>query len=364
MDFLIARDDLHRTRFADSPPPELGPGQALLAVDAFGLTANNITYAVFGQAMSYWDFFPAEQGWGRMPVWGFAEVLDSRHEAVQVGTRVYGYLPPSSELVVTPGRVDERGFIDTAEHRSQLPPVYNSYARVEADPVYEADTEDQQMLLRPLFFTSYLIDDYLTDTGLFGASAAVLSSASSKTASALAFLLAGRPGVEVVGLTSSRSVGFTRALGVYDRVLAYEDLGELAHEDLGELAHEDAVYVDMAGDAAVRDAVHEHYGERLAHSAVVGATHHASMGELPDSLKGPRPVFFFAPDQATKRTKEWGRAGLEQRVADAWRPYTEWTRGWLEVIHGRGPEDLERAYLDLLDGRIDPAQAHVLSIPR
>jgi hypothetical protein len=356
MDFLIARDDLHRTRFDDSPPPELGPGQALLAVDAFGLTANNITYAVFGQAMSYWDFFPAEEGWGRMPVWGFAEVLDSRHEAVQAGTRVYGYLPPSSELVLAPGRVDGRGFIDLSEHRAKLPPAYNSYLLVDADPVYDADTEDQQMLLRPLFFTSYLIDDFLADEGLFGASTAVLSSASSKTASALAFLLARRGGIEVVGLTSSRSAEFTRAMGVYDRVVAYEDLGELAQED--------AVYVDMAGDAALRDAVHEHYGERLAHSAVVGATHHDRMGELPDSLKGPRPVFFFAPDQAGKRAKEWGREGLERRIAEAWRPYVEWTGDWLQVRHGEGPEALERAYLDLLDGRIDPAHADVLAIPR
>jgi hypothetical protein len=356
MDFLISKDDLHRTRFADSPAPELGPGQALLAVDAFGLTANNITYAVFGQAMSYWDFFAAEEGWGRMPVWGFAEVLDSRHESVKVGTRVYGYLPPSSEIVLAPGRVDERGFVDVAEHRAKLPPAYNSYLRVDADPVYDADTEDQQMLLRPLFFTSYLIDDFLADEALHRASTAVLSSASSKTASALAFLLARRPGIEVVGLTSSRSAEFTRAMGVYDRVVAYEDLGALTRED--------AVYVDMAGDAELRDAVHEHYGERLAHSAVVGATHHDRMGELPDSLKGPRPVFFFAPDQAGKRAKEWGRDGLERRIAEAWRPYVQWTGDWLKVCHGEGPEALERAYLDLLDGRIDPAQAHVLSIPR
>jgi len=356
VDFLIAKDDLHRTRFAEAAPPELQDGQALLTVDAFGLTANNITYAVFGQAMSYWSFFPAEEGWGRMPVWGFAEVAESRHDAVAVGMRVYGYLPASSELVVSPGRVDASGFIDASVHRSELPPVYNAYLRVEADPVYDADTEDQQMLLRPLFFTSYLIEDFLTDSGLFGASTAVLSSASSKTASALAFLLAGRPGIEVVGLTSPRSVEFTRALEVYDRVVAYEDVDALPDQR--------AVYVDMAGDAALRDAVHEHYGERLAHSAVVGATHHDRMGELPDSLKGPRPLFFFAPDQARKRTEDWGRKGLEQRLADAWRGYVQWTRGWLEVIHGEGPEELERAYLDLLDGRIDPAKAHVLSIAR
>src|SRR5271166_6375968 len=121
MDFLIATADLHRVRVLDAAPPGLEPGQVLLTVDSFGLTSNNITYAMFGQAMSYWSFFPAEEGWGRMPVWGFAEVASSEHHAVEPGTRVYGYLPPSTELVVTAARVDARGFIDGSPHRSTLP---------------------------------------------------------------------------------------------------------------------------------------------------------------------------------------------------------------------------------------------------
>ena len=355
MDFLVARDDLHRCRFEEGDPPALEPGQALLAVDSFGLTSNNITYAKFGEAMSYWSFFPAEDGWGRVPVWGFARVIASSHDAVDAGERVYGYLPPSSELVVTPARVDTRGFLDAAPHRARLPPAYNGYLNVNADPVYDADSEDQQMLFRPLFFTSYLIDDFLDDAGMFGADLALISSASSKTASALAFLLSRRAGIEVIGLTSSRSVEFARSLEVYDHLIAY---GE---ED--SLPAGGAVYVDIAGDAELRNAVHGHYRDGLAHSAVVGATHHDRMGEVPASLPGPPPTFFFAPDRLAKRTEEWGREGLERRIAEAWQPFLEWTRGWLQVIHGKGPETLERAYLDLLDGRIDPAQAHVLSLP-
>jgi hypothetical protein len=356
VDFLVLKDDLHRCRFLDADPLELEPGQAKLRVACFGLTSNNITYAMFGEAMSYWSFFPAEDGWGRVPVWGFAEVSASRQDGLEVGTRVFGYLPPSSEFVLDAARVDGRGFVDASPHRANLPPAYNNYARTAADPIYDSEHEDEQMLLRPRFFTSYLIDDFLADSELFGAGTVVLSSASSKTASALAFLLSRREGIDVVGLTSSRSGNFARGLGVYDHVVSYEEVGELPRER--------AVYVDIAGDAAVRDTVHEHYREQLAHSAVVGATHHDRMGELPDALPGPRPMFFFAPDRVTKRSADWGREGLEQRLADAWRPYLEWTSTWLQVIHGEGPEALEGAYLDLLDGRIDPAKAHVLSLPR
>jgi hypothetical protein len=353
MDFVVKRDDLHECRVVETAPPELEPGQSLLEVGAFGLTSNNITYAVFGEAMSYWDFFPAEEGWGRIPVWGFADVTATTHDDLEEGTRVFGYLPPSTHLVVTPDRVDARSFVDATPHRSSLPSAYNSYMRVDAAPAYEEKYEDQQMLLWPLFFTSFLIDDFLDDSDFFGASTVVLSSASSKTASAAAFLLARRDGIEVIGLTSPGNTGFVEKLGVYDRVVPYGDVGSLPEAT--------AIYVDIAGNPTVSGAVHAHYGDRLAHSAVVGDSHwdqtEGEGGELP----GPDPVFFFAPDRVSKRTEDWGRDGLESRVADAWRPYVEWTTGWLEVVHGGGPEALERAYLDLLDGRIDPAVAHVLS---
>jgi Protein of unknown function (DUF2855) len=357
VDFLVAKDDLHRCRVREGPPPpELEARQALLSVDAFGLSANNITYAMFGEAMSYWRFFPAEEGWGRVPVWGFADVSASRHQALEEGTRVYGYLPPSSELIVEPTRVEPHGFVDGSAHRTKLPGAYNSYVRVEADPSYDDAHEDEQMLLRPLFFTSYLLDDFLADSGLLSAEVVTISSASSKTASALAFLLSRRGEGEVVGLTSPRSAEFTRSLGVYDGVVEYAEISSLESRP--------AVYVDVAGDAGVREAVHTRYRDKLKHSAVVGATHHDKMAELPASLPGPRPAFFFAPDRVTERVRDWGREGLEDRIAEAWHPYVEWTAGWLDVLHDSGGEAVERAYLDLLDGRIDPAKAHVLTLAR
>jgi hypothetical protein len=356
VDFLIARDDLHRCRFDDAAPPEPPDGHALLTIDAFGLSANNITYAMFGEAMSYWSFFPTEPGWGRLPVWGYAEVAESRAPGVEPGTRVYGYLPASTHLLVAPSRVEAHGFIDAAPHRAALPSAYNAYADVRADPSYERSQEDEQMLLRPLFFTSFLLDDFLADSGLLDVQTIVVSSASSKTASALAFLLARREATEVVGLTSARGADFVRSLGVYDRVVTYDAIDSLASEP--------AVYVDIAGDAGVREAVHTLYAAKLRHSAVVGATHHDRMGEVPASLPGPRPSFFFAPDRVSKRTRDWGREGLEERIAEAWHPYVQWTGGWLQVRHGSGAHELQSAYIDLLDGRIDPATAHVLTLAR
>lgn len=353
-DFLVKRDELRECRIAESEVPALEPGQALLRVDTFGLTTNNVTYAVMGEAMSYWDFFPAEGSWGHVPVWGFAEVERSEADGVEPGARVYGYLPPSSHLVVTPTHSDGRGFFDGSPHRAALPGAYQRYEVTDADPFYRADTEEVQMLLRPLFFTSFLIDDQLADDGLATRGPIVISSASSKTAIAAAFLLAGREGVELVGLTSPRSAEFVQGLDIYHRCVTYDAIDSLAREP--------ATFVDIAGNGDVRLAVHSHYGDGLVHSMAVGVTHWEKLGAGEGDLPGPSPIFFFAPDRVVKRSEDWGPAELNRRVADAWHPFCEWTGGWLEVVRGQGFEAVQSAYLAVLGGRVDPKTAHVLSL--
>jgi hypothetical protein len=353
VDFLVKRDDLHECRFEDGEAPEPDDNQALLRVDSFGMTSNNITYAVFGDAMNYWDFFPAADGWGHVPVWGFAEVASSHLEGLPEGARIYGYLPPASHLVVTPGRVTEQGFVDASPHRASLPSAYQGYRRVEGDAAYDENREDEQILFWPLFYTSWLIDDFLADEDFFGAETMVLSSASSKTAVIAAYQLAQREGCEVIGLTSPGNREFVEGLGIYDAVVTYDEIDSLPGEK--------AVYVDMSGDGKVRYAVHEHFGDRLAHSSAVGMTHWDQMAARGDGkLPGPKPVFFFAPDRIKKRSADWG-GGLDAKVAESWHPFAEWAGGWLEVRRGEGPEEIKAAYLDVLEGKIDPKVGHVLS---
>ncbi len=354
-DFLVKRDELRQCRIADGGPPELEGGQALLRVESFGLTANNVTYAVMGEAMSYWDFFPAQDGWGRVPMWGFAVVEQSEADGVETGTRLYGYLPPSSHLLVTPVDADASGFVDGSPHRAALPSAYHRYLATGSDLFYRSDTEAIQMLLRPLFFTSFLIDDQLDDEGLTERGPVVISSASSKTAIAAAFLLAQREGVELVGLTSARSAEFVEGLGIYGSTVTYDAIDSLERRP--------STFVDIAGDGEVRHAVHSHYGDDLLYSMTVGVTHWEELGSADGELPGPKPIFFFAPDRVVKRSQDWGRAGLEQRVADAWHPFCEWTGGWLQTIEGRGFEAVQSAYLDVLEGRVEPKSAHVLTLP-
>ena len=88
-DLLVSTDDIATTELRAAERPEPGEGEAVLALSRVGLTANNVTYAVLGQTLRYWQFFPAPPAWGRVPLWGFADVVASRAEGVEVGQRCY-----------------------------------------------------------------------------------------------------------------------------------------------------------------------------------------------------------------------------------------------------------------------------------
>jgi hypothetical protein len=365
IELQIRKDDLSVTRLHEAGDTRLADGQLRARIDSFALTANNITYAAFGEAMSYWQFYPTgEEGWGTIPVWGFATVTQSLHPGVAVGERLYGYFPMASAVVLTPERLSPERFADGAAHRAALPAVYNQYFRSQADPLYTAGTEDIQALLRPLFITSWLIDDFFADNDFFGAhpGAALLSSASSKTAYGTAFQLAQRDGIEVIGLTSAANKAFCESLGCYDRVLAYEELDQLA-------ADTPCVYIDFAGNGALRRAVHTRFVD-LKHSASIGGTH---VDQLAPSgagkeLPGPRATLFFAPAQIKKRTAEWGAQVFGQRMGAAWQAFTtKVTDGrapWLRAEHHDGGAAVQAAYAAVLSGRGDPRSGHILSLSR
>ena len=349
----VDRSDLSRTRLTRSPVPETAVGEALLGVDRVGVTANNVTYAVLGEAFRYWEFFPvADSGWGVVPLWGFAEIVESRVDGLATGGRVYGYLPSGSHLLVRPGRVDARGFRETSEHRATLPSPYNTYALTTGDPAYEPGREDLQVLFRPLFWTSFMLADWLVDTGAMGADRIVLSAASSKTAYGAAFELH-RHGREVVGLTSPRNVAFTESLGCYDAVIPYDSVDRLP-------TGISTLYADLAGDASLTEALRARLGAALVHEVVVGVTHQEAAPA--GTLDQTGPAMFFAPDQMRKRIGDWGREGLDRRFAEAWRAFAPSAEQWVDVVVDSGPEALEQVWRDVQAGRVDARAGHVLAL--
>lgn len=355
LDFWVERAAWQNHRFLQgSGPPPLGDDEVLFRVDRFALTANNISYAASGDVLGYWRFFPADPGWGRIPTMGFGDVIASRHPDVPIGTRCFGFYPMSRYLKIEPGTVSASRIVDGAAHREGLAPAYNEYLPTTADPLYASAFEDSTLLLRGLFLTSFLAEDFLADQDFFGASNVLVSSASSKTSIALAFALARRQQVRVIGLTSARHQAFVENTGLYDEVVTYDELSQLS-PDTG------TVFVDMAGNAQVIQEVHQRFQDALKYTCRIGATHWEAAGD-PGPLQGPKPEFFFAPRQIQKRTADWGPGGFRDRIGEGWSSFRETSSSWLTVRRGAGRDALSSVYDETLRGGADPAQGHVISL--
>src|SRR5262249_58733978 len=136
LDFVVRRDDPRVHACWAAPRGRANVGQVVLRIDRFGFTANNITYVTLGDRFSYWSFFPAADGWGRIPVWGFATVLESACDGIVAGERFFGYYPMSSHAVMEPTRVTPVGFVDGISHRRELHPLYQPYIATTPEPPY------------------------------------------------------------------------------------------------------------------------------------------------------------------------------------------------------------------------------------
>ncbi|MGJ7532127.1 MULTISPECIES: DUF2855 family protein [unclassified Variovorax] len=340
---------------------KLQPGEVLLKIGRFSLTTNNITYAAFGDAvMKYWQFFPTgDADWGHMPAWGFADVAASNVEGVAVGERFYGYFPIASHLRMQPVRVTPRGFYDGAPHRSELVSAYNQYMRCSNDAGYVAALEDYQMLVRPLFITSFMLADFLEDNAFFGAKQVVVSSASSKTAFGTAFCLRQREGLKLIAATSNANRAFVESLGCYDRTLGYEEVTTLP-------ADVPTLYVDFSGNDELRATIHHHFGEALVYDCYAGSAQKTEFLGDTTALPGPTPQLYFAPVQIRKRNADWGPQEVNRRfneaqgnfIAELSRPDNR----WMTLAQGKGFAHAQAVIADLHAGKVDPRQAHVVRL--
>jgi len=355
-DFVVARNDLQQCKVIETQLPDAAdlPNDALLVkVTKFALTANNVTYAVMGDVLKYWQLFPAPEGFGNIPVWGFGEVIASKHPNIAAGEILFGYFPMSTHLVIEAADVSKRGLRDAAAHRQGVAPVYNAYARVSGDPAFEGRQGDYQALLRPLFTLSFLVDDFLGENEFYGAKSVLLSSASSKTAYGLAHLVHTR-GIKVIGLTSAGNADFVKSLGCYDEIVTYDRVNALP-------ADQGVAYVDMAGSSSLREQLHRHFGSQMKYSGRVGLTHRSTAADEPE-LPGAKPSWFFAPDHIRKRAKDWGPGGFNERFGAAWSSFAPKLDQWVNVIDNHGPAAVQRGYLDTLNGRVPPDQGLILSL--
>ena len=351
---------LGQSRLEKDALAPLQEGEVTLRIDRFSITTNNVTYLTFGEApIHYWSFFPsADAEWVQMPVWGFADVVESSVAEIPAGERYYGFFPIANVVRMRPQRLSDRGFFDGTPHRLALTSAYNFYTRCSADPGYSPELENCQALLRPLFVTSWMLADHLKDNGFFGAKRVVVSSASSKTAYGAAAWLDEHADIELIALTSTSNQEFVESLGLYAQTFSYDQLEDIASD-------QPTLYLDFSGNDDLRSRVHRHFGDALVHDCLIGFTQTTEMlAGAARELPGPPPKFFFAPEQIRKRTADWGPAGFDERSSATEKSFiaklSDPGNDWMKVVEHHGIESAQTLIADLVAGKMDPRAGHIV----
>lgn len=352
---LVDKHKITETMIQDSPVPVVNDGEVLFHIEKYAFTTNNITYAVTGHKLGYWDFFPAKEPWGTVPVWGFAKVVQSKDPDVMVGTRYYGYWPMGEYLKVVPGQKNPFGFSDVSVHRQALAPIYNYYSAIDTDQSYATDIEDYIPIIRPLFTTSFLNYYYIKDLDFSGADQVVLTSASSKTALGVAYMLQQNKSIDgktIVGLTSKRNVAFVEKTGFYDEVVSYDDMNN-------EVQKRSTIVVDLAGSGLILNQLEDILDDRLKFISLIGLTDYKA-GIA--SKNKEKTQFFFAPTQAQKVYKEWGVSKANMEISKALKAFINIAQEWISLSYIESYEDLGMLYHEMLAGHVNPSMGYVVTI--
>ncbi|RMA77627.1 DUF2855 family protein [Umboniibacter marinipuniceus] len=338
--FEVAKREISRGIVVKCPQIALAPNEVRLKIESFSLTANNVSYALAGDSLKYWDFFPASQAdHGRVPVMGIATVVASLCEHIQVGERVWGWFPMADEIIALPADIKSSGWVDSHPMRGANAPIYRHYERIPSG----FDYSHYEHALKGLFTTSWLLASWWRSESFMGANTVYVTSASSKTALALAHALRDDP-VRLVGVTSPSNVEFVTATGCYHQVVTYED-------ELG--LSSDSLVADFAGRIDWVDQLAETNPERLKWASLIGATHGTPTTR--GQVVPERTQFFFAPMEFERLKNEIGGAALAMAVVTALREFSSWFESRLTLTLIDDLAQLTVYFDSLVKGRVAPS---------
>ena len=361
--FQVNKSMFFNGRLAEMPADALAiaDGEILVKINRFAYTSNNITYAVAADMVGYWKFFPAlgdqAEGQGVIPVWGFADVVESKTDGIPVGDRLFGYFPPASHLKMMPTRINQGRLIDGMEHRAKLPVVYNSYVRVHNEQGYTTDNDNERMLFFPLHMTSYCIWDSLQDKDWYGAEQIIILSASSKTSTGLGYALqADANSPSIIGVTSERNLATVKDFKIYDQCVTYDTIDQI---DTGI----PTVIVDMSGNADILVTLHKALGDHMMWCVNVGLTHWNKAAPKPkDGMITERSGFFFAPGHIERRTKEWGPEGFADKTATFMRETAAKCQSWMTYKTVDGLSELAKIHQTVCEGKIPANEGLIVEV--
>ena len=271
---------------------------------------------------------------------------------------------------------------------------YNQIIRCATDPHYTPTplAEDLTMLYRPLFWTSYWCEDWLHSSNYrSGASTILISSASSKTAFCLAYLIGKRIGrgdvdksTKVIGLTSKRNVGFTKRLGLYHEVLEYDSFTDT--RPFQGNADDRWIYIDVAGNDELNKKLFAHfaspYTPKFAACVQLGLTNLSPSSADVSSKEWSKNTFdmsnshtagltsqfwpqmeeFFMPEWLDVRKHQIPIGEIFKRQNEAWKELMQDCTEWVQLERISGPQAVRDAYVKLAKEGLGPDKGMIWSL--
>lgn len=268
---VLRKDDYSQqtlcTLPASTPLDELPPSSVRVRPTIIALTVNNLSYAIGGDMLHWWDTYPVplslpppyhdRDRYGIVGAWGYATVLESSIASLVPGTFLRGYLPVSTlPTVLQLAPAGAKGhWIESSPHREKLFPLYQRY--VVADSIdstidlaspHKLDSLAWDVVLGVLWECGYLLNrfcfplgrsvkpihpfgdgQWTSDDADLSETAVVLLAASGKTALSFAQQLhdARNPGsgpLTVVAVTSQSATAFLQGTSYHAGVISYDDL--------------------------------------------------------------------------------------------------------------------------------------------
>ncbi len=376
LEFITKKSNPKESFWTNVPEINIDNNEILLEIKCLSLTANNISYAITGEKLGYWDFFPNNNeiennkfsDFGKIPAWGFAKVIQSKNDHIQENEVFYGYFPFAQYVKLEAQTVSKYGFLDTSTHRQSLPAIYNFYVNTANDVLYKVNNLPFQATFRPLFTTAFLLDNFLLDNNFFEAQNIILTSASSKTSLALAFLLKERKQLannektislfpNIIGLTSAKNQNFVENTKLYDKTILYENLDEISKK-------EKICVVDFAGNLSLHEKLYDYFEENLVYNCLVGASHweNTTKNEEQKNPNHKKGKFFFAPTHAKKYIETFGNTIFHENIANAWHNFTEKTKNLLTFEITNDTTFFSETFQKILLGDYPPDKGFILMI--
>ena len=358
---VVHKHQLQSAILIQNPSDRPNAGEISFKIEKFGLSTNNITYAMLGDSYRYFEFFPVKNPlFGALNVWACAKVIESQNSQINVGERIYGYFPASRYHVLKPSTVKKSYFLVERNHLPADRLAYNQYFRANGDLEYSSEYEDLMLIFRPLWGTAFFLDDFLTCNDYYHVKRVVITSASSKTAFSFAWFLKNR-NFTVIGLTSNNNKEYVKSLYLYDQVYSYSDKQVDQYEDTDCIGIQPFLGIDFAGDPVLNHRLMNAYGDKMIALVKVGVSHSSTLNQSSGlSVSNEKSIVFFAPDWIKRRLPVAGQS-LSVRKVTAWHSFLSHISKYTTVEY-KDEKSAVQLYSDLFNSKCKPSTSFVVSL--